>query len=199
MPDRCVADIYVAASWRTASQPLVVKYLRENGYTVYDFRDPEDNRGTGFQWSDIDPEWQAWTPEVYRAKLDHPLAVAGFQRDMHALDQARAVVLVNPSGRSAHLEAAWAIGRGKPVVAFLWPGDEPDLIYRLFDALVIDGPELLAALKMLLSIWISVIDDQTCEPCQQRDGMLIASVGTPPHEDCESPDGCRCYLLAGGP
>lgn len=44
--------IYVASSWRNDFQPTVVKYLREAGYDVYDFKNPPNR--SGFAWSSID-------------------------------------------------------------------------------------------------------------------------------------------------
>jgi hypothetical protein len=63
---------------------------------------------------------------------------------------ADAFVLVHPSGRSAHLEAGWAAGAGKPVVCLLEQGGEPELMVKLFEerggGLFVDLEELVAAL-----------------------------------------------------
>lgn len=123
--------VYVASSWRNARQPRTVQTLREAGHVVYDFREPEDGV-LGFQWADIDPHWQSWTPLGFREALHHPIAVDGFSRDMAALEWADACVLLLPCGRSSHLEAGWAKGHGKPVVAILSDG-EPELMYSMFD------------------------------------------------------------------
>ncbi len=70
--------IYVASSWRNDFQADVVKMLKAEGHEVYDFKDPEDNGGTGFHWSDIDPDWQGWHPTQFREAIKHPTAVEGF-------------------------------------------------------------------------------------------------------------------------
>ena len=67
-PTNTVQRIYVASSWRNEHQPAVVEALRGTGFEVYDFRHPRpDNEGFG--WSEIDPDWQRWTPETYRDAL----------------------------------------------------------------------------------------------------------------------------------
>ena len=134
--------IYVASSWRNKGQPFVVNELRRQGHRVYDFRNPPNR--SGFGWEKLDPDWQNWDVQRYKEMLDHPIAIRGFNADMEALDEAHACVLVMPCGRSAHLEAGYAIGQNKPT-AILFPstvmllGDgtvpkiEPELMYRMAD------------------------------------------------------------------
>jgi nucleoside 2-deoxyribosyltransferase len=121
--------IYVASSWRNERQPKVVEILRMQGHEVYDFRNPAPGNG-GFHWSEIDPNWQQWTPQEYLAALEHPIACAGYKLDMDALESADACVLVMPCGRSAHLEAGYAIGAGKPTAILVTDG-EPELMYKM--------------------------------------------------------------------
>lgn len=137
-------SIYVASSWRNARQPEVVAGLRELGFDTFDFRNPSDGEH-GFHWSEIDPAWQEWTPESYRQRLTHPLAKVGFAKDMDALREADAVVLVNPCGRSAHLEIGWALGAGKPGIILLSDG-EPELMYKMATAICTSIEEVYAAL-----------------------------------------------------
>lgn len=122
-------NIYVASSWRNILQPAIVSILRSCGHEVYDFKNPApDNHG--FSWSAIDPNWQNWTPAEYRDALDHPIAAAGFDLDMHALRNCDACVLVLPSGRSASFEFGWAIGNGKQGAVVMFEKCEPELMYR---------------------------------------------------------------------
>lgn len=121
--------VYVASSWRNQQQPEVVKRLRVEGHEVYDFKNPAPGNN-GFHWSEIDPDWQQWTPEQLREAHKHPIACAGFKEDMNALVAADACVLVMPCGRSAHLEAGYAIGAGKPTCILL-ADDEPELMYKM--------------------------------------------------------------------
>ena len=136
-PRQCT--VYVASSWRNERQPAVVTLLRKADFQVYDFRHH------GFHWSEIDPAWQEWTPETYRTHLTHPIAEAGFAKDMTALREADAVVLVNPCGRSSHLELAWALGAGKSGIILLSEG-EPELMYKMATAICVSMDEVLAAL-----------------------------------------------------
>lgn len=122
--------IYVASSWRNEIQPLVVEKLREEGHDVYDFKNPEPGNH-GFQWSEIDPEWQAWSPGQFRSALNHPISKQTFIRDMDALKNCDICVLVLPCNRSAHLEAGFAIGAYKPTIILLEEGQEPELMYRM--------------------------------------------------------------------
>lgn len=111
--------IYVASSWRNPWQPEVVRELRASGCEVYDFRNPVPG-DNGFSWSEIDPNWKQWRPDVYRRVLNSPVAERGFSYDMTALRECDACVLVLPCGNSAHLELGWAIGAGKRT-AVLFP------------------------------------------------------------------------------
>lgn len=134
--------IYVATSWRNLYQPAVVEALRLDGHEVYDFRHPKPN-DTGFSWNQITNaqhasgrvagSWQNWTPEEYRAALQHPLAEVGFKSDMDALHWCDLCVLVMPCGRSAYLEAGWAAGAGKHVIMFVPEPMEPELMVKMFD------------------------------------------------------------------
>ena len=112
--------LYVASSWRNSDQPDVVRLLRGAGHEVYDFRHPPGGDHLGFSWSDTldDPNelpWQEWDADRYLAALRSPIAHAGFASDFGAMQWADAGVLVLPCGRSAHLEAGWMLGAGKPV------------------------------------------------------------------------------------
>lgn len=136
--------IYVASSWRNVKQPLVVRRLREAGHEVYDFRNPPN--GTGFAWSEIDPDWQAWKATDYREKLDHPRAVEGYASDFNAMQWADCCVLVLPSGRSAHLELGWSAGAGKRTIILTRDGEEPELMAKMADVITVSIDETVATL-----------------------------------------------------
>ena len=136
--------IYVASSWRNEHQASVVDALRAVGHEVFDFRNPAEG-DEGFRWSEIDPEWQGWSPERYRELLSHPIAERAFETDMDALRRAEAVVLVQPCGRSSHLELGWAVGAGKATAILLADG-EPELMAKMVDAVCVDLDEVLAFL-----------------------------------------------------
>lgn len=133
--------IYVASSWRNGEQPAVVGALRDAGHEVYDFKNPRPG-DSGFHWSSIDPAWQDWTPEQYVEALNHPIARAGFNADMAAMQWAQAFVMVQPCGRSAHLETGWAVGHGKPVCILIREG-EPELMVQMVDCLALSVEDVL--------------------------------------------------------
>jgi len=140
-----MSKIYVASSWRNDRQPAVVEALRDAGHDVYDFRNPEPG-DNGFHWSEIDPDWQSWSPERFRDCLEHPIAQDGFAKDMTALASCEVCVLVQPCGISAHLELGWAVGAGKRTAVLLADG-EPELMYRMVDQMVLSIEEAVEVLS----------------------------------------------------
>jgi hypothetical protein len=77
--------IYIASSWRNEFQPAIVDLLRTDGHEVYDFRNPPHGLG-GFQWSEIDPDWQGWSAHKYRQLLlNSPVAAHGYLTDFRAM------------------------------------------------------------------------------------------------------------------
>lgn len=149
--------IYVASSWRNNRQPSVVQALRAAGHEVYDFRHPAEGNN-GFHWSDIDPDWKSWSPAAYREALAHPVAEAGFNNDFRAMQWADAFVLVQPCGRSAHLELGWAVGANKPTCILLADG-EPELMVKMVDRITLDLDEVIA--------WL-----QECVNCREYEAHL---------------------------
>jgi hypothetical protein len=127
-----------------------VRWLRLNGHQVYDFRNPPTASGA-FSWSEIDDslpvgpaDLQLPASEIINL-LGHPRAADGFASDMGALRSCDACVLVLPSGRSAHLEAGWAVGAGKFTIGLLADG-EPELMWKMLDVLCHEPIQVVAAL-----------------------------------------------------
>lgn len=161
--------IYVASSWRNHQQQNVVCMLREAGHDVYDFRRPF-NGGDGFHWSEIDPAWQGWTPFEFIDGLKHELAEEGFASDFDAMRWAEACVLVLPCGRSAHLEAGWFIGQGKPCWIMLEDAAsrtqrlEPELMYKMA-CVVVGSRGVLDAVTAAEVRDGKAARDRVCEDC----------------------------------
>lgn len=140
--------IYVASSWRNPIQDIIVILLRSLGYEVYDFKNPAAG-DSGFAWSEIDPEWKSWPAPAFRAALSSEQAERGFGFDMDALRECDACVLVLPCGRSAHLELGWACGAGKKTLALVLDSvgpHEPELMYKMLDAVCISQHEMIETL-----------------------------------------------------
>ncbi|BBB91040.1 MAG TPA: hypothetical protein PKA28_10735 [Methylomusa anaerophila] len=150
--------IYVASSWRNTIQPKIVALLRDQDYEVYDFKNPKPGN-TGFHWSEIDPNWKQWTPDQFKMNLKHEIALNSFYSDMRALEDCNVCVLVLPCGRSAHLEAGWAIGAGKPTIIFLQDNIEPELMYLMAMFICTDTQDLLSKLAELKN------DIRRCRVC----------------------------------
>jgi nucleoside 2-deoxyribosyltransferase len=139
-----IKKIYLASSWRNDFQPAIVTLLRTAGFEVYDFRNPPNK--SGFAWKGISDNWLNWTPDEYRESLKHPDAEAGFTADFDGMKWADACVLLLPCGRSAHFEAGYFWGAGKPV-HILWHGkNEPELMYKGADSINTSPHELLGSL-----------------------------------------------------
>jgi hypothetical protein len=146
--------IYLASSWRNAAQAEVLQELRNAGHTVYDFKNPKEG-DTGFGWKQVGIATAAdgsVTPRELEQGLSHPRAVDGFQNDFGAMQWADAGVLLLPCGRSAHLEAGWMAGAGKPVFV-LAPENtvaariEPELMYGLLEPRIfLSAEQLIVAL-----------------------------------------------------
>jgi len=118
--------IYVASSWRNMHQPGVVSTLRAIGHEVYDFRNPPEK--TAFHWGLVVQNRRTTSVEDMSTLLSHPMAVAGYQQDKQAMDNADACVLVMPSGRSACFEAGYMFGQGKKLFCYLPEQIEPELM-----------------------------------------------------------------------
>lgn len=122
--------LYLASSWRNPYQPTVLEALRTAGHDVYDFR----NAATAMGWKEIDPELATdLSARRLRSVLAHPKSEVAFEGDFQAMKACEAGVLLLPCGLSAHLEAGWLAGAGKPVMVLAPEIKEPELMYKLFD------------------------------------------------------------------
>lgn len=152
--------IYVASSWRNYLQPIVVTELRMAGHQVYDFKNPSET-DKGFSWSEIDPNWQDWSNEEYITALQHPIAQKGFDSDFNAMKRADVCVLVMPCGRSAHVEAGWMQGAGKPTIVLIPSEAEPELMYKIFENVCTSIAQLKHRLSNLQNQLQSIYDTGT--------------------------------------
>jgi nucleoside 2-deoxyribosyltransferase len=143
-------SVYVASSVKNPHQPLVVLMLKQLGYEdVYDFHHPSADQ-KGFRWDDISPEWQQWSPEEWRVALASPAAKKGYKADREGMDRSECCVLVLPCGRSAHLEAGFMAGQGKPVFTLALDKQQADLMSLLLgppENICISLDELAKALE----------------------------------------------------
>lgn len=123
--------IYLASSWRNEQQQEMVVKLREQGFEVYDFKNPVPGN-KGFSWSQVDPNWKNWTSAQHIKALHHCISRTGFTYDFNGMNWANCGVLLLPCGKDAHLEAGWLAGAGKRLFVLLEPEEcEPGLMYRI--------------------------------------------------------------------
>lgn len=123
--------IYLASSGRNVHQARVIAELRELGCEVYDFKNPAPGN-TGFAWRQTIDRPIETRADLLEA-LAHPAARECFAFDFNAMKWADACVLLLPCGNSAHLEAGWFAGAGKPVAVLVPELREPELMYKMFD------------------------------------------------------------------
>lgn len=121
--------IYLASSWRNQYQPAVLALIRAWGFDVYDFRNPAEGNH-GFAACDY-PSWQSGTTAGFNQALTLPEPKQALDLDMDALRSASCVVMLLPCGKSAHIEAGYAIGAGVPLIVYSPANErfEPELMY----------------------------------------------------------------------
>lgn len=176
--------IYLASSWRNPFYNDTLQSLRAEGFSCFDFRRPDGD--VGFHWSRIDKNWRDWDRYRYRDALRSTQAAIGFSQDMDALKACKALVLIMPCGRSAHLELGFAIGEGKPSFIY-FPHEmpngcfEPELMYKAASGLCFEMKELISALEL-----------STANVSSQRDGTLCEACIQGRHEDCHMAHWCEC-------
>lgn len=137
--------VYVASSWRCEMQAAVVASIRLAGIDCYDFKNPPNN--SGFGWEEVMPYDAGGLvyEDDYLRGLKHPRAEEGFREDFSAMERADTCVLVLPCNRSAHLELGWCVGQGKRTAVLLdGPMVTPELMYKMVDLITPSMPELLA-------------------------------------------------------
>lgn len=124
--------IYIASSWKLFPilRPLAQK-IRTIGYDVYLFCDEHEEAARLSLNIRARPEAEEWTTIDCLTNED---ATKIFSLNMIKLNACDIVLLVMPSGKSAHLEAGYAKGKGKPIIAWgeFQKGDW-DAMYGLFD------------------------------------------------------------------
>lgn len=151
--------IYVASSWRNPLQPWVVLALRSYGHIVYDFRNPPN--GTGFGWEQVNPNWKRTdglgkgetSPITWREMLKHPIARAGYYSDKDAIDWCDVVLYLLPCGKSASWELGYAAGKGKKLYVLALEPTEPELMFYEANILVSMDEFLLFALNSDPPLW----------------------------------------------
>lgn len=139
-----MSTIYVATSWHNQDQKGVVAELRRLGHIVYDFKgrgsgygfkEDKDSDVAGFGWSQVNPDCKVLQEDIpaYLNCLRHPVAQGGFRRDMEALKECDACIMLQPCGSSASMEFGYAVGAGKKTAIYIPTMREPELMILMAD------------------------------------------------------------------
>lgn len=140
-----MAKIYVASSWKNEGEvQYIAALLRHAGHDVDDFTDASDGRYV-FDYRDLGDIQQYDA----RSFLQTEQAQKAFQEDRKWIDWADGVLLLLPAGRSAHLEAGYAKGKGKFVIIYqdVFPPGEFDVMYGFADLVTEEFQSVLAFLQ----------------------------------------------------
>ena len=134
--------IYVASSWQTPRHDEVVKALRDEGHYVYDYRE----QGEQIIW-----EYESYpTSNEVTTFLSQPDVLRAIDTDFDGLAACEALVLVLPSGRSAHAEFGHVLHQVPTVVLWelLTTGEHAvELIYSEADLITEEIDIMLAYLE----------------------------------------------------
>jgi len=134
--------IYIASSWKNENFIFrLAQLFRSWGHKVDAFVDGSAGRYI-FDWREI-----VENKELLNAKsfLEDPRTKKAFKEDRKWLDWCDCCLLLLPAGKSSHLEAGYAKGRGKRLVVFAFRGFKPgefDVMYGLADLLTEDIDEV---------------------------------------------------------
>ncbi len=137
--------IYVASSWKNGDDVKVIAaYLREKGHEVDCFADTSTGRYV-FHYSEIESFEDL---DAINFLYDRRSQKA-FNEDKKWIDWSDCVLLVLPAGKSAHLEAGYAVGKGKHLIIYqqTFPKGEFDVMYGFADMITDDFNVVMDYLK----------------------------------------------------
>jgi len=108
--------IYIASSWKMVKTVRgMAGILRVLGHEVFDFTDPDSRPGglSAFVFNASDWAGKPLSEIGWLEFLSFDATHKAFASDKAGLDWADTVIMVLPCGRSAHMEAGYAVGHGK--------------------------------------------------------------------------------------
>lgn len=127
--------IYIASSWKMEKRVIAWKKVFQSyDHEVDAFCDSESGRYV-FHWTElVDNEKDLKNFNALTFLADQRTQKA-FLEDKKWLDWAECCFLILPSGRSAHLEAGYAVGQGKKLIIWqdAFPQGEFDVMYGFAD------------------------------------------------------------------
>lgn len=140
--------IYIASSWAMHKIAIrLAKRLRIEGFEVDCFCDDSTGRYVFYVGEIVGKHPEEWNAI---RMVSQPQVKKAFAEDKKWLDWCDTLILLVPSGRSAHLEAGYVKGCGKNLYIYgEFPQGEWDVMYRFADGMYPFDyfPELLQVLK----------------------------------------------------
>lgn len=136
-------SIYIASSWKQEKRVTnLAEYLRDQTDIIaeaYDFTDSKCGAAP-FKWSDLTNINAPFSLSLSEKLRHHPVAVKAYQQNMLAMQRADVCILLLPAGASAHSEAGWFAGKGKPVIVISPTAiDNIELMYNMYDRIIGDA------------------------------------------------------------
>jgi hypothetical protein len=97
-------DYFIAARWQNLEMVMeLTRRLRDKGKTVYCFAEDDDGNLLKYSsWDDL--------------LLTDARVIKTYNRDMQALKDSQALIMLQPAGKSSHIEAGIAYGLGKTCI-----------------------------------------------------------------------------------
>lgn len=145
--------IYLASSWKMKDTVMVLaNILRNDGHNVDSFCDDTAVR-ISFNWSELTEIMKKEGVDISQLDaiemMKHWRVKEAFEEDKKWIDWADALIMLMPCGRSSHLEAGYAAGRGKKVyIIGGFEKGEFDTMYGFADGMY-DHSEILDLLNIL--------------------------------------------------
>lgn len=109
--------IYLASSWKMKNVVLdVAEILKTDGHEIDAFCDGTNGR-VSFDWSELLDIMKQEGLDIEQVDaiemMKHWRVKEAFEEDKKWIDWADALIMLMPCGRSSHLEAGYAAGKGK--------------------------------------------------------------------------------------
>ena len=135
--------IYLIGSLRNPAIPTIANTLRSHGLEVF-----ADWYAAGEKADDAWRDYERSQGYTFEQALERPAARNVFSFDHYWLDYATTAVLVQPAGKSGHLELGWALGRGKKGYILLDHPDRWDVMVKFATGVTTDIGKLVEWLKV---------------------------------------------------
>ncbi len=138
-----MSKIYLIGSLRDKRIPEIANELREKtGHEVFD-----DWFAPGPEADDFWRKYETTRGRSYSSALHGHAAKHIFEFDKGHLDSSDTAVLVLPSGKSAHIELGYMVGRGKNTYVLIDQPDRWDVMYQFATGIAFSMDELIGMIN----------------------------------------------------